>query len=119
MNLIQILFCLMTASMIIYSSLINFWESKLPHFLSQTFRYGKFSAASKSKLAIEIPKSWFKHFYVLAFFVYSYLIWLVTMVYMFDMKVPDYVMFVLDIVCGEERITTSKYPFYLLLFNLP
>ncbi|CAG9762402.1 unnamed protein product [Ceutorhynchus assimilis] len=114
MNLIQILFCLMTAVMIIYSSIINLLESKLPHDLIQLFRYGKFSAVSKSNLIIEVPKSWFKHFYSVAFLEYSYLLWLVTMVYVCDMKVPDHVKYFLDFVCGKERYSyTFKHQVFI------
>ncbi|XP_066141482.1 polyprenol reductase [Euwallacea fornicatus] len=104
MNLISILFCLLTSTMIIYSSLINLFEPKLPHILSQIFRFGKFGAKAKSKLVMEVPKSWFKHFYICAFIEFTYLIWLVTMVYLFHMKVPSYVRFLLDCLCGTERI---------------
>lgn len=109
MNFIRVLFCLLTAFMIIFSSIINFFESRLPPFLSRIFRYGKFSSEKRSKLAIEVPKSWFKHFYILAFFVYTYLLWLVVGVYIFNMTVPDHVSYFLNLCCGSERVAFGKY----------
>lgn len=104
MNFIRVLFSLLTVVIIIYSSIINFFESRLPQFLSQIFRYGKFGSEKQSKLAIEVPKSWFKHFYILAFFLYTYLLWLVTAVYIFNRNVPEHVTYFLDLSCGSERV---------------
>lgn len=109
MNFIRVLFSLLTVVIIIYSSIINFFESRLPQFLSQIFRYGKFSSEKRSKLAIEVPKSWFKHFYILAFFLYTYLLWLVTAAYIFNRNVPDHVTYFLDLSCGSERVAFGKY----------
>lgn len=109
MNFIRVLFCLLTAVIIISSSIINFFESRLPPFLSRIFRYGKFSSEKPSRLAIEVPKSWFKHFYILAFFVYTYLLWLVAGVYIFNMNVPDHVTYFLDLSCGHRRVALGKY----------
>ncbi|XP_066253784.1 polyprenol reductase [Euwallacea similis] len=105
MNLISILFCLLTLIMIVWASLINFFEPKLPYILSETFRFGKFGAKSQSKLFVQVPKSWFKHFYICAFIEFTYLLWLVTTVYLFHMKVPSHITYLLDFLCGTERIT--------------
>lgn len=110
MNFIQIIFCLLTIGIIAFGSLINYFESKLPHFLNQTFRYGKFSAkGKKSKLVTEVPKAWFKHFYLFAVLIYTYVLILVTTVYIFNWNVPNYVSSALDQICGSSRYAyTSK-----------
>lgn len=117
MNYVQLAFCFMATTIIIFSSLINCLEQKLPCVLSQAFRYGKFSAKGrKSKFNIEVPKSWFKHFYVVAFVIYTYVLWLVTTVYILEWTVPKYVLNFLDLVCGTERISqTGKNKIFIAI----
>ncbi|XP_050298626.1 polyprenol reductase [Anthonomus grandis grandis] len=105
MNFIQALFSLMAASVIMFSTVINLFESKLPNFFSQIFRYGKFAAERKSCLAIEVPKSWFKHFYYAAIFEYMYAFGLVIAVYFFGLPVPEIIKQILDLVCGVNRVS--------------
>lgn len=76
----------------------------------KNFRYGKFGVKKEiSKLAIEVPKSWFKHFYVLAFYIFIYIFYLVTCTYVFNNDVPRWFIQLLNITCGRDREATSKY----------
>ncbi|KAL1506322.1 hypothetical protein ABEB36_005710 [Hypothenemus hampei] len=105
MNYIQIIFSLFTSIIIISSTALNFLESRLPTIFSECIRYGKFAATTKSNMVIQVPKSWFKHFYVVAFFEQTFIFGLVLMVYCWDMPVPSFLMYFLDTICGKDRIT--------------
>lgn len=117
MNYVQILFSLFTTSVIACGSLINYFEKYLPQFISQSFRYGKFSVVGKkSILTIEVPKSWFKHFYVLAVILFTYLLSVIIAVYLCEFKVPYYLLQILDTLCGEERYAHSML-FNFIVYN--
>ena len=109
MNYIQILLSMMGGSIIFMGSLINLLENKLPSFFSQFFRYGKFAAkTAKSRLIIEVPKKWFRHFYYLAIIYFCLLLWLTIKVYIFKGDIPNYTIDILNFLCGKERYAFGK-----------
>lgn len=116
-NLVDFIFISFTITMVIFSVLINSIEPYLPVSIRQSIRYGKFAYKGKDqdKLVslLEVPKSWFKHFYVFAA-VYSTLGMLLTLlVYLRGSVVFGFVISFLDFVYGFER---SEKGFFFLIF---
>ncbi|CAG9836980.1 unnamed protein product [Diabrotica balteata] len=109
MNYILLGFSLASTLMILFSNILNFFEKNLPTVFSQTIRYGKFASKEKSKrfskFLIEIPKACFKHFYVVALNCYAVVFAMVTAVYLLKYEVPWWVVELIDLVGGEERVS--------------
>lgn len=112
MNFIDLIFINFIVVIVILGALINFIEPYLPIFITQTFRYGKHAykgAPNKIAQLSEIPKSYFKHFYVFAL-VWSILItYLVTWTYLGGYAIPDFVITILDVICGPNRKVKSLF----------
>ncbi|VEN54728.1 unnamed protein product [Callosobruchus maculatus] len=106
MNLVLLLFAVMSWTMIMYSSLINFFEDYLPNILVEIFKYGKVASSKRQGLhtKIEIPKAWFKHFYVVAVVAFAYIFYVTTRVYVIGANVPEWFLNFLIICCGQSRI---------------
>ncbi|XP_037032314.1 polyprenol reductase [Bradysia coprophila] len=106
MNFIDLIFINFIVVIVILGVLINFIEPYLPTFITQTFRYGKHSykgVPNKIAQLTEIPKSYFKHFYVFAL-IWSILItYLVTWTYVGGYAIPEFVVTGLDVICGRNR----------------
>ncbi|XP_058980733.1 polyprenol reductase-like [Musca domestica] len=69
-NLVNSTFIGFTVIIVIFGSLIIVVEPILPDFIKQSFRYGKHKhngPAIALVNRIEVPKSWFRHFYIFAF----------------------------------------------------
>lgn len=122
LNLIKLIFASFIAVIVVIGSLINWFEKYIPVIFPQTFRYGKFAYQGKpSKLwVIEVPKSWFKHFYVFASVYSLYALYLAIDVYMYGGQPPAWFVSYLDFFCGTNR--KAKGNFYektalLHLFN--
>lgn len=105
---LKVLFALLAFSLVILSVLINSIESKLPVSIVQTFRYGKFSSKRKHFLVnyLEVPKAWFKHFYVYAIVWSTLGLLLVISAFVFKLPVPEFILQFLDIVALESRRTS-------------
>nr|CAD7573760.1 unnamed protein product [Timema californicum] len=106
-NLLKICFSLMTLFMIVGGGLMNSIEHCLPIFFKQTFRFGKFAYQGEpSQLApIEVPKRWFRHFYVFAA-AYTSVITLVTFQLYFvsgTFTLSPAFSFVLDLLASDDR----------------
>lgn len=95
----------MAFSLFVTSVLINSIESKLPVCLKQTFRYGKFSSEKKHFLInyLEVPKKWFKHFYVFAALWSTLGFMLILLAFVFRTAIPEFVTRFLDTVALENR----------------
>lgn len=104
-NLLQILLLAMTFVIVIFGSLVNWFEAYLPVFFSQTFRYGKFAYKGKpsSFKVMEVPKSWFKHFYVFSSLYSLIALHLVIDVYLYGAQPPKLLLKYLDTMCGASR----------------
>ncbi|XP_023016003.1 polyprenal reductase [Leptinotarsa decemlineata] len=108
MNLILLTFSIFTTTVIIYSSVINFFEKNLPTFLKKNFRYGKFACKENVQGIIEIPKSSFKQFYRVAVLVCTYALYEATSVYIFNREPAERLSNFLLITCGSDRIAYSS-----------
>lgn len=110
LNLLKLLFALMTIFIVIVGNLLNFFEERLPVFVVQTFRYGKFSYNGRSSLkVIEVPKRWFRHFYVFATLYGFYALYWAVDVYLYQAKPSDSLLSYLDILAGSNRRTTGTF----------
>lgn len=110
-NYVQLIFALLTSSVIALGSLINYFEKYLPAFISEIFRYGKFAFNDKKQSLIkpvQVPKSWFKHFYVFSSFLTLFALYVVIQAYIFEIGPPLWLSKLLDISCGNLRRATSK-----------
>ncbi|XP_077297337.1 polyprenal reductase [Arctopsyche grandis] len=106
LSLIQFLFLSMSFATFVVGFLINLIEDRLPDIITQSFRYGKFSSTKKPIQAIcssQLPKSYFKHFYVLATLLSSGALFLALRLYIFKITVPSWLVSFLDFWCGENR----------------
>lgn len=115
MNFVMVLFSLLTTSIILSGSLLNYFEKKLPTFFIKIIRYGKFAHRGKTsgladKLIIEVPKYWFRHFYVLGVLVYAFVFYQATTVFIFNSDLPNWLNNFLDLLCGSNRKAHSKLP---------
>lgn len=65
-NLVKVGFTLSTLLIVFLGGLINNFEHKLPVIIRQAYRYGKFSYKGHPSIVrtLEIPKSFYRHFYV-------------------------------------------------------
>ncbi|KAJ3643956.1 hypothetical protein Zmor_011169 [Zophobas morio] len=95
--------------MVLLGTLINIFEPYLPVIIIKTFRYGKFASEGKSALVtnVELPKSYFKHFYLTSAFIYSPIaIYEIVRVFILHGEVSDWHKAILNISCGSERVAT-------------
>lgn len=118
MNWIDLIYIYFILTIVVLSICINLSESNISPVLLQTFRYGKHAyngPPSRFVQAFEVPKSYFKHFYVFAI-VWAILILALTINrYILDTTVPIWIIDILDTLCGSDRQVTCK--FFSSIFN--
>lgn len=115
-NILQLLFVLMTIFIVLVGNLVNFLEEYLPAFVVQSFRYGKFSYVGKSSFKlIEVPKSWFRHFYIFSSLYSFFALYLAVDVYLYNGKPSREVLAYLDFFGGSNRSTSGAC--YLIHFS--
>lgn len=108
MDLIKLLFLQLTLVMVLLGSLMNSVEKYLPSYIRKIFRFGKHSYQSENsydKLVerIEVPKSWFKHFYIFAV-IWSWLGFILAFsVYFLNYHPHMLLLKYLDFSCGTNR----------------
>lgn len=110
-NYVQLTFALLTSSLIAVGSLINYFEKYLPAFISQIFRYGKFAYNGKNSYLIkpiQVPKSWFRHFYFVSSNLTLFTLYLVVNAYVFEVGPPLWVIRLLDCCCGSLRNAAGR-----------
>lgn len=110
-NFIEFLFINLILSTAILGFLVNLIEPYLPVFITQTYRYGKHSHKGEKDKTVskcEIPKSWFKHFYVFAALWSIGTLWLAVNTFVLGKSVPGFVIKFLDLTGGTNRRETSK-----------
>lgn len=113
MNFILVNFSFLAYSMMIYGTIICLGENKLPSFMVKTFRYGKFAyrgslTGLSSKIVLEVPKSWFRHFYWSGILAYVFILYQISSVYVLKNDVPTWLNSFLNIVCGPNRFANGK-----------
>lgn len=109
-NLCKFFLLSATISTLIFGFLVNFFEFYLPLFIVKIIRYGKFASnGPKSKLVLELPKSYFRHFYVLGGCIcYPIFFYEATSVYVFGKEVSNWAITLLDLTCGSNREASGK-----------
>lgn len=110
-NWVDLIFINFICTITILGALINFIEPYLPVLITQTFRYGKHShkgPPSRLVQLAEIPKAWFRHFYVFALVWSSVCMYLAVYVYVGGYRAPNAVLWFLDLMCGSEREVRSE-----------
>uniref|UniRef100_U5EHQ2 Polyprenal reductase n=1 Tax=Corethrella appendiculata TaxID=1370023 RepID=U5EHQ2_9DIPT len=119
-NLVNFLFINLIVCIVILGSLVTFLEKYIPVFITQTFRYGKH--AHKGRLdkfvsLLEVPKSWFAHFYLFSA-VWSILgFYLTIRVCLYGYQCPAFVLKFLDICCTSFRYEkTSNSTTFIAMF---
>lgn len=111
MNFVIVAFSLLTSSIILTGSLVSHFEKYLPSLFIQAIRYGKFAykdKTSKSKIILEVPKSWFKHFYWVGVSIFAFILYEATLVYIFNANVNELLKSFLNILCGSHRQSYGK-----------
>lgn len=116
MNLVMLLFSLLTTSIILSGSLLNYFEKKLPSVFIRAIRYGKFAHKGKpsgfiDKLIIEVPKCWFRHFYYVGVLIFSVIFYQATTAFIFNSELPKWSYDLYTIACGTNCSAHGKYYF--------
>lgn len=107
-NLVKIFFVFASVCIVFVGGLINTIESKLPVFITKSFRYGKFADKNRKKIFGEVPKSWFKHFYVYSSIVSTIAMGFVIGTYIFTFSVPVWLRRFCDDLSGRVVETQGK-----------
>uniref|UniRef100_A0A182PQE3 Polyprenal reductase n=1 Tax=Anopheles epiroticus TaxID=199890 RepID=A0A182PQE3_9DIPT len=109
-NLINFLFVNLIVTVVVLGGLLATIEKHLPTAIRQTFRYGKHALkGSPDRLVslLEVPKAWFKHFYVFAA-LWSMTGFAVMMeTYISGKPAPDYVVAFLDTMATNKRLVRT------------
>lgn len=111
MNFIDFVFIQFIIVITILGALINMSEPYLPIIILQTFRYGKHSYKGASNRLVElceIPKSYFKHFYAAALIWSLLSMYTVINAYVYEQKVSNSLIMLLDLIGGNGREVKSK-----------
>lgn len=110
MNWIDLIFIYFTLTVVVFAIFINVSESNISPIFLQTFRYGKHAYKGKPSRfveAFEVPKSYFKHFYVFAIIWAILIFGLMFNVYILGTSVPGWIIDVLDLLCGSDRTVSG------------
>ncbi|XP_032668247.1 polyprenol reductase isoform X2 [Odontomachus brunneus] len=123
MNFIRYLFIFNTVFITIGGLLINYIEPYLPISLRRIFRYGKYNANIRHVVmeTLEVPKSWFRHFYMFAAPASTVTLCLIFYKYFYNWKVPEIVLTLLDISFGASRkplVPAENVIIAIVLFNV-
>ncbi|XP_053960907.1 polyprenol reductase [Anastrepha obliqua] len=108
-NALNFIFIGFIVVIVVFGSLVNLVESLLPNCLRQSFRYGKHSYKGPANALIssmELPKSWFKHFYIFAFTWSMLALFLVMKGLLMKTEAPEVVLVFLDFIAGGK---TNRY----------
>ncbi|XP_063823662.1 polyprenol reductase [Ostrinia nubilalis] len=110
LNILDIAFLGLASAVTFTGFLINNFEKHVPAFIIKGFRYGSFaykgSDANFLQL-IEIPKSWYRHFYLFATCFGSVTLIYIFAVYYLDYGVHKYVSFFLRIFLEQDEPSVS------------
>ncbi|KAH8269720.1 hypothetical protein KR018_002063 [Drosophila ironensis] len=113
-NLLQLLFGTFIATIVFFGGLMTFVERHLPNSIRQSFRYGKhcFQGELDPFIAwLEVPKSWFSHFYVFALGWSWLACYIVVSTILSGHEAPEYVLRFLDFMGGgrsQRKVETDS-----------
>lgn len=110
-NFIDLIFILFTVFIVLIGSLVNIIENYVPTAIVQSFRYGKHSyngVPNKLVKLCEVPKSYFKHFYIFSGLWSTWILYLGINIYFRGEQAPEYFIKFIDILCGSHRKVKSK-----------
>lgn len=97
-NCLQFVWNLLSVGIGIYGILVIYLPNGLPNVISAVYRYGKTAKGYKTSPMTQIftlPKSWFKHFYIVACMFHSFLLWTLYQVYFRKRACPEFLSFLL------------------------
>ncbi|OAD52383.1 putative polyprenol reductase [Eufriesea mexicana] len=80
-------------------------EPYLPILITRTYRYGKFSINDYQRIVakVEVPKKWFKHFYIFAAPTSSYVFYIVLCKYLWKDNITKNIIWILNLCLGSFR----------------
>lgn len=118
-NLLDFMFINFSVFIIFAGALINLVEPYLPLFITQSFRYGKHESKGEKNAFVcllEVPKAWFKHFYVFAFIWSASALYLTIKGISLKTTAPEFVLVALDWLGGSNRqvLLTSQETFIVM-----
>lgn len=119
MNLINFLFLNLTFSMVIMGLLVNVLDPYIPNFIKQSVRYGKHAHKGEQDQMVkklEVPKSWFSHFYVFALLWSWGFFYQAVNIYFMGGAPSELMLKYLDFSCGDDRAEESKIIFRMIIF---
>ncbi|XP_011877415.1 PREDICTED: polyprenol reductase isoform X2 [Vollenhovia emeryi] len=104
-NIMGSIFIFKAAIIVFMTLLYTLLEPYLPALMKRAFLYGKFSIKTPHTIAakFEVPKRWFKHFYVVSAPLMTVTLCLVLYKYRYNAQVPEIVFTLLDTLLGASR----------------
>ncbi|XP_026466396.1 polyprenol reductase-like [Ctenocephalides felis] len=124
LSIIDAIFIQFALVIVIFGNLLHLLEPYVPVCIRQGFRYGKFGYNGNACAWvswIEIPKSYFKHFYISSTFCSFFALCIAMYVYCFNGVTPEWFLGFLNFWCCSERVATVSRTstfFALLLLYL-
>ncbi len=122
-HLVWTLISLLIIVVVLLGTAVNYFETFLPSVLSDTIRYGKHlrpaeSSSSRPIVLIQLPKSYFLHFYLFGI-VYGTSLWVaVCTVYLLEIPAPSWLIAFLDFCGTSSRAPTSSAEAVLIASTL-
>ncbi|RVE52905.1 hypothetical protein evm_002382 [Chilo suppressalis] len=110
LNILDIIFVGLASAITFTGFLINNFEKHVPAFIIKGFKYGSFAYKGPEANflnVIEIPKSWYKHFYLFASCFGSATLAYIFLVYHFEYNVNRYVSLILRIFLEQDAPAVS------------
>ncbi|XP_067212358.1 polyprenol reductase isoform X2 [Linepithema humile] len=122
-NIIRYVFILNSMIILSFGILINCFEPYLPILITRLFRYGKFSIKVQQALVakLEVPKRWFRHFYIFAGPASTIILCLILYKYLYNGNIPEIVFILLDTSLGTSRkpLISAEYVILaIVIFNI-
>jgi len=121
LHLVHFILGVFTIIMVVFNGIIEHFEQSLPQFIVEAFRYGKtLNGPVQTKLVrlIQVPKSWFLHFYIFSSIYSPFILYQAYSSYMRNTEVPATYLTALDVVCTENRSPSASKENILLALTL-
>lgn len=98
---------------------MTFLERFMPKWFAECYKYGKSSGPVESGNAwvkmVQVPKSYFAHFYIYAAALHSALLFVVLNVYMYGVELPDWMFHAFDFLATKGRARSGVTPESVLM----